>query len=388
MTAPRLLVVDDSLTIRRALEFILKPRGFVLEFAADGREALDRAASFRPDLVLLDYVLPDMRGPDVCSALAALPVTARTPVILVSAKGASIRQAYQDAQNVVSYVTKPFKPQIVVSVVDNALSRSLPESESAPSAEPEPLPATPTAYPTLRPATVEETFSTLLAQLEDAVSTETRKTAPAVAPIPLERLGASLRGARELLREIEEHLSGEAVAPYRLRADGSFANIAATLLDTHRMLCQATLALAAGGAPGPRLPVPPRIVVAVPPDHESKAALGAIVEAQPAGETLLVDRDFACLPHVVHLLQPDLLIGVPGADEALDAALERSAPLGAEQTRRFALVAPEASLEERFGAYQPLSDPDQLARIAGETSAAVRPGVPTSVDADFEVLSL
>lgn len=75
----RVLVVDDSLTIRRALEFILKPQGYELAFAADGREALARAAEFDPDLILLDYVLPDMRGPDVCEALIANPVTASTP---------------------------------------------------------------------------------------------------------------------------------------------------------------------------------------------------------------------------------------------------------------------------------------------------------------------
>ncbi|MBY0274500.1 response regulator, partial [Candidatus Binatia bacterium] len=124
MNGSRILVVDDSLTIRRALELILKPLGYELDFAADGAQALERATAFVPDLILLDYVLPDMRAPDVCAALAATPSTAFTPIILVSAKGASIRQAYQDASNVVSYITKPFKPQVVASVVQNALARA------------------------------------------------------------------------------------------------------------------------------------------------------------------------------------------------------------------------------------------------------------------------
>src|SRR6516225_6446656 len=117
----RILVVDDSLTIRRAFEFILK------------------AAEFDPHLVLLDYVLPDMRGPDICAALASMPVTAHTPVILVSAKGASVRQAYQDAQNVVSYITKPFKPQVVTAIVANALARSGASPATPGVAKPEPM---------------------------------------------------------------------------------------------------------------------------------------------------------------------------------------------------------------------------------------------------------
>src|SRR5215831_11793880 len=192
MGAARILIVDDSLTIRRALEFILKPHGYALDFAADGREALDRAAAFGPDLVLLDYVLPDMRGPDVCAALSAMYETASTPVILVSAKGASIRQAYQDAQNVVSYITKPFKPEVVIAVVANALSRGRPtQSAPAPAAPAAmPRPGAPAPYggpPPSRdtqspaaadsgrnppPVTVEETFSVLLNQLEDAFAAD------------------------------------------------------------------------------------------------------------------------------------------------------------------------------------------------------------------------
>lgn len=333
MDTARLLVVDDSLTIRRALEFILKPRGFELEFAADGREALDRAASFHPDLVLLDYVLPDMRGPDVCSALEAVPSTAQTPIILVSAKGASIRQAYQDAPNVVSYITKPFKPQVVLSVVDNALSRrgnatetpsfasesppvesvaSTPQVDSAPTPSSRVLPA-------VRAATLEETFSALLGQLEDAVSAEARNEAPA--PRTLARLGDPLRRAREQLREIGQHLDDDGVAPYRLRADGSFANIASTLLDTHRLLCEATMALAAAGAPGPELPLPPDVILAGPVGHELHDALAELAEARR--EVLLIDHEFACLPWIVQLMQPQLLAVVAGASAELDAAVAR-----------------------------------------------------------------
>lgn len=329
MHPDRLLVVDDSLTIRRALEFILKPKGYALEFAADGREALDRAAAFQPHLILLDYVLPDMRGPDVCSALSAIPATVDTPVILVSAKGASIRQAYQDAQNVVSYITKPFKPQVVLSVVENALARERSLVEAAPqtraqtdapeaesTAGPRP-PATSPELPLLRAATLEETFSALLGQLEDAVSAETRFEPGA--PRTLARLGDPLRRAREQLGEIGQHLDEDSVSPYRLRPDGSFANIASTLLETHRLLCEATLALARAGAPGPELPTPPEAILVAPADHPTHAALEDLAAAR--SDVLLIDQEFASLPSVLGLMQPQLLVCVAGADAVLDQAI-------------------------------------------------------------------
>jgi CheY-like chemotaxis protein len=121
---PRILGVDDSLTIRKALEIVLKPAGYELELAVDGAEALAKAKSFRPALILLDFILPDMRGSEVCQHLALDPETAQIPVILVSAKGAEIRQAYRDARNVVSYIAKPFKPQVVTSIVAEVLAKT------------------------------------------------------------------------------------------------------------------------------------------------------------------------------------------------------------------------------------------------------------------------
>jgi CheY-like chemotaxis protein len=122
--APRILGVDDSLTIRKALELVLKPAGYDLELAGDGAEAIDKAKSSKPALILLDFILPDMRGTEVCRRLAADPDTANIPVVLISAKGAEIRQAYRDVGNVVSYIAKPFKPQVVTTIVAEVLAKS------------------------------------------------------------------------------------------------------------------------------------------------------------------------------------------------------------------------------------------------------------------------
>jgi CheY-like chemotaxis protein len=121
---PLILGVDDSLTIRRALEIVLKPAGYELELAADGAEAIDTAKAVKPALILLDFILPDMRGTDVCRRLAADPDTAHIPIVLISAKGAEIRQAYRDVGNVVTYITKPFKPRDVIATVAAVLAEA------------------------------------------------------------------------------------------------------------------------------------------------------------------------------------------------------------------------------------------------------------------------
>ncbi len=123
MSRAKILGVDDSLTIRKALEIVLKPAGYELELAVDGADALAKAKSFKPDIILLDFILPDMRGSEVCQHLALDPATANIPVVLVSAKGAEIRQAYRDVRNVVSYIAKPFKPQVITSIVAEVLAK-------------------------------------------------------------------------------------------------------------------------------------------------------------------------------------------------------------------------------------------------------------------------
>lgn len=334
MTPARILVVDDSLTIRRALELILKPKGYALEFAVDGAEALTRAASFSPDLILLDYVLPDMRGPDVCAALSGSPATAQTPVILVSAKGASIRQAYQDAQNVVSYITKPFKPAVVQAVVENALVRRRDTASASEATAPAaaaveaPTEADRAEEPALL-VSVEDTFTRLLSQLEEAAASDlhaipnghsARASLSALLPT-LERLATHFG-------DVAGHLESLGVAPYRLRADGSFASIANTLLAAHRSLCEAAIALAMAGAPGATPLPPPTLVLACTRAHPRHAEAAAIAAGGAA--VLCTEDDFGALPYLMRLLAPLAVIGL-GDDTGLEMHLlraTRAAPPG------------------------------------------------------------
>lgn len=178
----RILGVDDSLTIRKALELVLKPAGYTLELAASGAEAVDKAKGFKPEIVLLDFILPDMRGTEVCKRLASDPETAGIPIVLVSAKGAEIRQAYQDVGNVVNYITKPFTPDDVTTVVADVLARlrdgtlAVPAAAEAPVAPP-PAPVAPPA-PTAAPAPVAAPV------VPPPVAAPVAPSAPVVTPSP------------------------------------------------------------------------------------------------------------------------------------------------------------------------------------------------------------
>jgi len=122
MSGQRILIVDDSLTIRKLAERVLVRAGFRTEPAETMGSALKKVPTFKPDLILLDYILPDGHGTDVCRILLKKPETASIPILLISAKGADIRKLYLDLPNVVDFVTKPFTPAVLTSVVSHVLS--------------------------------------------------------------------------------------------------------------------------------------------------------------------------------------------------------------------------------------------------------------------------
>jgi CheY-like chemotaxis protein len=121
----RILIVDDSLTIRKLAERVLSREGYRIELAETMVEALHKVPLFRPDLVLLDYILPDGHGTDICRTLLKNPETAAIPILMISAKGADIRKLYMDLSNVVDFLTKPFTPVVLTSVVEHVLEHGL-----------------------------------------------------------------------------------------------------------------------------------------------------------------------------------------------------------------------------------------------------------------------
>ncbi len=112
--AALVLVVDDDATIRQAVQWALEDEGLTVETAADGRQALKRAAARRPALVVLDMGLPLIDGAGVATALRTLHATA-PPIVVITADGRASEKARQIGA--VEYLSKPFEMARLVQAV-------------------------------------------------------------------------------------------------------------------------------------------------------------------------------------------------------------------------------------------------------------------------------
>jgi DNA-binding response OmpR family regulator len=121
----RILVVDDSNTIRRVVCGILERHGFDAAPASDGQTAVEALTSAETpfDLVLLDFVMPKMNGFQFCRAIRAREEWKRLPVLLMSAKTDRIREQFVQQTGAIDAITKPFDAQALVAAVENALKR-------------------------------------------------------------------------------------------------------------------------------------------------------------------------------------------------------------------------------------------------------------------------
>src|SRR5512136_1944774 len=126
----RILVADDSVTIQKVVELTFSKEDFVLEQARNGDEAIRMAKETRPDLVLLDLVMPDMSGYDVCAALRTDPALRSVPVILLAGTFESFdhQRATQAGAN--DFVTKPFESQVLIGKVKQLLFAKSMEASS------------------------------------------------------------------------------------------------------------------------------------------------------------------------------------------------------------------------------------------------------------------
>ena len=103
-----ILVIDDSATVRKLVELSMRGSPFRPHFAHSGREGLQRARALRPAAILLDCVLPDVAGVEICRRLADDDRTRSIPILLITARSASARDEFQEFAAVVDFVGKPF----------------------------------------------------------------------------------------------------------------------------------------------------------------------------------------------------------------------------------------------------------------------------------------
>jgi two-component system alkaline phosphatase synthesis response regulator PhoP len=119
-----ILVVDDEQDIRDLLAYNLKQDGFAVVQAANGREALAQVASAKPDLVILDIMMPELDGFETCRAIRTNPETRHLPVIFLTARSAEIDQILSLELGADDYVQKPVSPRVLVARVKSLLRRT------------------------------------------------------------------------------------------------------------------------------------------------------------------------------------------------------------------------------------------------------------------------
>jgi two-component system alkaline phosphatase synthesis response regulator PhoP len=124
MAKGRILVVDDEIYIVHILDFSLGMEGYEVITALDGEQALEKARAEKPDLIVLDIMMPKLDGYETCKILKADAETKDIPVILLSAKGRNVDQKIGFEVGADDYITKPFSPRKLVERINAILGQS------------------------------------------------------------------------------------------------------------------------------------------------------------------------------------------------------------------------------------------------------------------------
>ena len=126
-----ILIVDDEQDVLDLLVYHLQRAGYKTLTARDGNAALQKARDQLPALVVLDLMLPEVEGTEVCKRLKADPKTARIPVLMLTAKAEELDRVLGLELGADDYVTKPFSPREVVLRIKSILRRAQGEAEPA-----------------------------------------------------------------------------------------------------------------------------------------------------------------------------------------------------------------------------------------------------------------
>ena len=120
--AARVLIADDEANILISLEYLMKREGFEVSVARDGLAALAEVARQRPDLILLDVMMPGKTGFEVCQDLRADPANASVRIVMLTARGRETDVAKGMALGADAYLTKPFSTRELVVLVRELLA--------------------------------------------------------------------------------------------------------------------------------------------------------------------------------------------------------------------------------------------------------------------------
>jgi len=137
MAGEKILDIDDSPTVQRLIEMILASQGYEVVLASDGEEGIAKARSERPEVILVDFVMPKMNGFQVCKILKEDPDFKDTPIILVTSKGDKVGSKFVDTLGITEYFTKPFQPEELLAKIREVIDKR--KAEMAPPPPP-PIP--------------------------------------------------------------------------------------------------------------------------------------------------------------------------------------------------------------------------------------------------------
>lgn len=131
MADKRILVIEDEQDIVDLIAYNLEREGFRVESAPSGEEGLSKARVGRPDLVVLDIMLPGMNGLDVCRALRSDEATQGIPIIMLTARDEEIDIVTGLEVGADDYITKPFSPKVLIARIRTVLRRRKGSAESS-----------------------------------------------------------------------------------------------------------------------------------------------------------------------------------------------------------------------------------------------------------------
>ncbi|MFQ5612380.1 MAG: response regulator transcription factor [Anaerolineae bacterium] len=118
----KVLIVDDEVNIIISLEFLMEQAGYRLEIARDGAEALEKVAAFEPDLVLLDIMMPQVNGFEVCRRIRQNPVWQDIKILMLTAKGREVEVNKGLALGANAYIIKPFSTRELMAEIKHMLN--------------------------------------------------------------------------------------------------------------------------------------------------------------------------------------------------------------------------------------------------------------------------
>ncbi len=124
MAKPKILIVDDEPDILELIEYTLNKEGYQVATASNGKEAIDEARKFLPDLIILDMMMPKMDGIEACRVLRAMPQFKNTFMVFLTARSEEYAEIAGFNVGADDYIAKPIKPRALLSRINAILRRN------------------------------------------------------------------------------------------------------------------------------------------------------------------------------------------------------------------------------------------------------------------------